>query len=147
MEKECDFYYKCKSKDGFHYCGVKLLSKEQGDIDLFLDQINNMNAKFIQKKEFERNIKYPLEIDVTDNNDDNTILGKAIYGHITRFQERFLKFLLGTTYLLFALQIIFIYWAIDYFLHGKIWYGLFELACSGYGIYMGITNLKHIKKR
>ncbi len=75
---KCDFYYKCKSPKGISFYGVKIITQDSGDVDAILDQISSCNGTFIDKAEFDENIKVPMEFDIVDIETSARLIGKLI---------------------------------------------------------------------
>lgn len=75
----CDYFYKVKTKEGFKYYGMKILTKDIHQIDEILDQISKTKGVFIKEKEFKDNIKVPMELNVMDSDTETEILATLVF--------------------------------------------------------------------
>lgn len=78
MKIDCDFYYKCKTTNGFSFYGVKIITENSKEIDDILDQIASCNGTFIDKAEFNKNIKVPMLFDLMDNETPAKLIGRVV---------------------------------------------------------------------
>lgn len=75
-----DYFYKVKTKEeGFKYYGMKILTKDIHQIDEILDQINKTKGVFIKEKEFNENIKVPMELNVMDSDTETEIIATLVF--------------------------------------------------------------------
>ena len=87
---ECDFYYRCNRPKGNQFYGIKVISSIQKDIDALLDQVKMCSGVFIDKEEFDSNIKERMELDIVDYEIESRLIGKVVFEKIDlskAFQE------------------------------------------------------------
>ncbi len=78
MKTDCDFYYKCNTPKGISFYGVKIITENSKEIDAILDQIASCHGTFIDKAEFDKNIKIPMLFDLVDNETPAKLIGRVV---------------------------------------------------------------------
>jgi hypothetical protein len=82
MEIKNTIYFRCK-KGITRFYSINLFTEDTKIIDIILDQlgmaVDNLNLAYINKEEFDKNMRIPLKTDIRDSENDDVLIGNIIF--------------------------------------------------------------------